>query len=388
MELNIRDVRAEMPNYENYKDWERNGAILGIAVHHSATADNITGAPTGNAQSFFNYHVNTRGWAHGGYNYVILGNGDIEYALDEKISAYHAGFKDPDDSAGLEFGQYWNNHYVAICMSGWFAENRTYRDAEGRLQTLPNQHTSPSEAQLESLLGLVQQLRQKYDLQIENIRGHRELAGNSTNCPGQTFDPAELRERIRMSDQGEPEPGPRPDELLQVEPGEHVILLTDTDRYFDSAMAYIWKFRPDVSFAINEASGRWKYVTAVGTKEDITDTQLARLRSGGAVLVQRIEGDPTVVQSILDELVESNHRFLTAPAEPPPEPAPSPEPEPPPAEDKTYTVQPGDSLSSIAGQVYGQSHLWRIIFEANRHILSDPALIRPGQVLTIPPKPE
>jgi LysM repeat protein len=153
-------------------------------------------------------------------------------------------------------------------------------------------------------------------------------------------------------------------------------------------MAYIWKFRPDVSFAINEASGRWKYVTAVGTKEDITDTQLARLRSGGAVLVQRIEGDPTVVQSILDELVESNHRFLTAPAEPSPEPAPSPEPEPPPAEDKTYTVQPGDSLSSIARQVYGQSHLWRIIFEANRHILSDPALIRPGQVLTIPPKPE
>jgi N-acetyl-anhydromuramyl-L-alanine amidase AmpD len=388
MELTIRDVRAEMPNYENYKDWERNGAILGIAVHHSATADNITGAPTGNAHSYFDYHVNTRGWAHGGYNYVIVGNGDIEYALDEKISAYHAGFKDPDDSEGLEFGQYWNNHYVAICLSGWFSENRTYRDAEGRLQPIPNQHTSPSEAQLESLVGLIQQLRLKYDLQIENIRGHRELAGSGTICPGQTFDPAELRERIRMSEQGEPEPWPGPDQLPQVEPGEHVILLTDSDRYFDSAMAYIWKFRPDVSFAVNEASGRWKYVTAVGTKEDITDTQLDRLRTGGAVLVQRIEGDPTVVQSILDELVESNLRFLTTPAEPPPEPAPSPEPEPPPAADKTYTVQPGDSLSSIARQVYGQSHLWRIIFEANRHILSDPALIRPGQMLTIPPKPE
>ena len=66
MDLNIKDVRADMPNYENYKDWQRKGEILGIAVHHSATADHVTGAPTGNAHSFFNYHVNVRSWASEG----------------------------------------------------------------------------------------------------------------------------------------------------------------------------------------------------------------------------------------------------------------------------------------------------------------------------------
>jgi nucleoid-associated protein YgaU len=51
-------------------------------------------------------------------------------------------------------------------------------------------------------------------------------------------------------------------------------------------------------------------------------------------------------------------------------------------------VQPGDTLSSIARQVYGQASLWRVIFEANRDILQAPGLIKPGQVLRIPPQPE
>jgi hypothetical protein len=385
MALTIKDVRAEMPNYENYKDWQRSGEILGIAVHHSATADRTTGAPVGDAQSFFDYHVNTRGWTHGGYNYVITGDGTIEYALDEKISAYHAGFKDPDNSEGLEFGQYWNNHYLAICLSGWFSDNRTYRDADGRTQPIPNNFTSPTEAQQESLLALVQHLRGKYAIPVENVRAHRELAGNSTICPGHNLDPAQLRAQLRALD--EPKPSPEPDTQPQVAPGEHVLLLPDTDKYLTAAITYIWKFQPDVSFAVDEARGRWPYVTAIGEKEDITDSQLAQLRSGGAVLVQRIPGTPDAVQATLDKLVEKNIRFLIPPS-PTPEPEPEPTPEPQPEEPwRNYTVQPGDTLSVIARQMYGQSSLWPIIFEANRDILSDPGRIHPGQILKIPPKP-
>jgi LysM repeat protein len=376
MTLNIKDVRAAMPNYENYKDWQREGAILGIAVHHSATASRITGEPEGNAQTFFDYHVKVRGWAHGGYNYVIPGNGDIEYALDDKISAYHAGFKDPDNSQGLEFGQYWNNHYLAICLSGWFSHNRTYVDADGRTQTIPNNFVRPTAAQMESLLALIQQLRQKYNVPVENVRVHRELAGNSTLCPGHNFDPAELRQKLRGLDAAEPTPEPEPDEQPQVNPGEHVLILPDTDKYFDAAMAYIWKFEPDVTFAIAEARGRWKYVSAVGSKEVISEAQLAELRAGGAVLVQRIAGDPAGAQTILDGLVKANRRFLSQ--------SPAPEPEPPPTW-RTYTVQPGDTLSLIARQLYGNAGLWTIIFEANRDTMSNPSLIRPGQVLKIPP---
>ena len=59
MTLNIKDVREAMPNYDFYKDWHRSGDILGIAIHHSATANRLTGAPVGDAATFFNYHVNT-----------------------------------------------------------------------------------------------------------------------------------------------------------------------------------------------------------------------------------------------------------------------------------------------------------------------------------------
>ncbi len=51
---------------------------------------------------------------------------------------------------------------------------------------------------------------------------------------------------------------------------------------------------------------------------------------------------------------------------------------------RTYTVEPGDSLSAIAKSVYGDGGRWPEIFEANKDQLSDPNLIQPGQVLRIP----
>ncbi len=49
-----------------------------------------------------------------------------------------------------------------------------------------------------------------------------------------------------------------------------------------------------------------------------------------------------------------------------------------------YTVKPGDSLSVIAKAVYGDAGRWPEIFEANKNLIKDPKLIRPGQVLQIP----
>ncbi len=51
---------------------------------------------------------------------------------------------------------------------------------------------------------------------------------------------------------------------------------------------------------------------------------------------------------------------------------------------RTYTVQPGDSLSKISRQFYGNPNEFMKIFEANRSQLSDPNAIRPGQQLIIP----
>jgi nucleoid-associated protein YgaU len=51
----------------------------------------------------------------------------------------------------------------------------------------------------------------------------------------------------------------------------------------------------------------------------------------------------------------------------------------------TYTVRKGDTLSHIAKAHYGRASQWKRIFEANRDQLDDPDLIKPGQVLKIPP---
>jgi nucleoid-associated protein YgaU len=56
-------------------------------------------------------------------------------------------------------------------------------------------------------------------------------------------------------------------------------------------------------------------------------------------------------------------------------------PEPP---AQYYDVKPGDSLSKIAKQVYGDAQKYNLIFEANRPMLKDPDAIFPGQKLRIP----
>ena len=52
--------------------------------------------------------------------------------------------------------------------------------------------------------------------------------------------------------------------------------------------------------------------------------------------------------------------------------------------EKTYTVVAGDTLSKIAKHFYGDANKYMKIFEANRDQLSDPNMIKVGQVLRIP----
>lgn len=61
-------------------------------------------------------------------------------------------------------------------------------------------------------------------------------------------------------------------------------------------------------------------------------------------------------------------------------------PQPPPAggPKQTYKVQPGDSLSKIAKQFYGNANDYVRIFEANKDRLNDPNKIQIGQELVIP----
>ena len=81
--------------------------------------------------------------------------------------------------------------------------------------------------------------------------------------------------------------------------------------------------------------------------------------------------DPTYADLTCDIVVEEQ---AAAPA--------AAKPAPPPEEH--YTVQPGDTLSKIAKQYYGNASAYMRIFEANRNILTDPNKIQVGQRLVIP----
>lgn len=51
---------------------------------------------------------------------------------------------------------------------------------------------------------------------------------------------------------------------------------------------------------------------------------------------------------------------------------------------KHYTVQPGDTLSSIAASQMGTRSAWKKLYKANKHVLASPNHLKLGQKLTIP----
>ena len=87
--------------------------------------------------------------------------------------------------------------------------------------------------------------------------------------------------------------------------------------------------------------------------------------------------------------VTSVKTILTQPPIPRPVAAPvaapaAPKPVEQPKAARTYQVRPGDTLSRIAGSVYGDAGKWRKIYDANRDKMKTETDIKVGQTLTIP----
>ena len=188
---------------------------------------------------------------------------------------------------------------------------------------------------------------------------------------------------------------PPPDDVPQVDPkpGEHVLLLADSDQYLPAALKYIRRFGPDFTFAADEVAGRWAFVTIIASPEQVSEALLDTIRGSGAQLVERVVS-PTLAetQKKLDDMAQRGQRFLTAVAPAPPQEEPSPAPgggeglPPTDGVEQTYVVQPGDTLGQIAKQLYGDFRLWTLIYEANRDKISNPSVIRVGLELLIPPR--
>jgi LysM repeat protein len=51
---------------------------------------------------------------------------------------------------------------------------------------------------------------------------------------------------------------------------------------------------------------------------------------------------------------------------------------------RSYTVEPGDTLASIAQRFYGTDNDWTVLFQANKAEVANPNQIYPGEVLLVP----
>jgi LysM repeat protein len=51
---------------------------------------------------------------------------------------------------------------------------------------------------------------------------------------------------------------------------------------------------------------------------------------------------------------------------------------------RTYTVEPGDSLASIAQRFYGNDSDWTFIYQVNKSVISNPNDIFPGEHIQVP----
>jgi len=118
-----------------------------------------------------------------------------------------------------------------------------------------------------------------------------------------------------------------------------------------------------------------------GTEGDVS-AELVRLTRENNMLRKQLENTGGAN-------VANVKTLLTDP--PPPRPAPVPVVAPvevKPAETakpaKTYTVRSGDTLSRIAGAVYGDATQWKKIYEANREQMKNEGDIKVGQTLVIP----
>ena len=83
----------------------------------------------------------------------------------------------------------------------------------------------------------------------------------------------------------------------------------------------------------------------------------------------------------IDQAVKADNIVNSIEVEKAPEPEPVPEPV---SAERFYEVVSGDTLGAISQKYYGKAGDYMKIFEANRDILDNPDLIKPGQNLRIP----
>jgi hypothetical protein len=146
----------------------KTGQILGVCVHHSVYKPAKNLAELKAQAALFNSWHKSKSWAETtkttgdypyiSYHYLIAQDGALLKVTDEKYVKYHAG----DNFRGdLSF----NLHGIAVCLTGNYQTDK------------------PTEAQMLTLVKLIRDIEQRYDIDAR-VRGHKETSKDPTACPG------------------------------------------------------------------------------------------------------------------------------------------------------------------------------------------------------------
>jgi len=142
---------------------------------------------------------------------------------------------------------------------------------------------------------------------------------------------------------------------------------------------------------------------ALPEQTKIEDVNLEEPVPAAEVVTPPVETEEETTKAVIEGVVEEEPvigkeeevETPPAPTATKEEPATPVEPQPlPPArkplltEGEVYVVEKGDTLGDISERFYGTSRYWKLIFEANRDLLSNPDRLVVGMELTIPPLPE
>jgi len=131
--------------------------VQNIIVHHTSRK-HMT------AEECHEFHQKKRGWSGIGYNYFIEKSGEIIEGRGQHMGAHAYGY---------------NRTSIGICMTGDF-------DIE-----------LPTNEQWTSLLWLSGYMMKLYNLQPDQVLGHRELDGVKKTCPGRLINMDEVRQQVR-----------------------------------------------------------------------------------------------------------------------------------------------------------------------------------------------
>ena len=155
-----RRKRVVQTTSKDLKKWEKANYPEFIIVHHSGTDRDTT-----HFETIKNNHIGI-GWGDIGYHKWIAGwdgDGSLIQGRPENVIGAHC----PANKM--------NYRSIGICLSGDFQST--------------SGDQSPTEAQLETLQKLLDDLREEKGIPKENVFGHGEVPQAATNCPGDNLLP-------------------------------------------------------------------------------------------------------------------------------------------------------------------------------------------------------